>query len=508
MAANPFDAFDSSPAANPFDSFDAMPAAPVAAPAAAPVTMPTALTPDVIDPNASTGSKLLSLLHNASARLGLSTQAAQDYATYGGADVLQSQLPSSPSLDQLRAQTQQAHAAMGAGDIPIGLATGMVGPGLKAPAMAADLARAATGGSKLAGWGAGALASGGMGAGSAGLGTLGHGGSVQDILSSAKLGGGIGLGLGMLGVGSAKAGAPLASKSTAALQAESDAARADMTPYGFYGSDVRQAYDDARAALTPAQRGGISPTLNRNIRGQQAQIPNTSLTSADTINGFGRRIFRGAQNEDDIALATKIRENLHNNVLGSTPPVTGQPAGEALKLNTVANQATQNLKNSQMIDAWRQAAALPGSGGIGEEAITGAQAALKNKPYYYTDPNVNAAMQNVASAGSSLPGSWLFKHSVGYPLASAAVGAIGGGVHGYESGSADPWSAALREAAEFGTVGFLTGYGLPGARSALARRAINAAEPALTQGAPFGPPAGSDLLRAWLFSRGAKGAGY
>ena len=445
---------------------------------------------------------------------------------------------STPDIATLRAQTAQGREDLGpVAANAIDIATSMAGPTMKLPAAAADKVIEKTG-SKLLGWGAGALTAGGTSAVDAAAGTYGHGGSTDDALSAAKWGGGVGTLLGMLGVGSNKAltGAPGAPaypsppsaspsiveklagpawtgpfKDTAALQAESDAARAAMKPITFDPSDSDRVYDAARSSLTPAQRSGISPGMNQAIKAQRDEIANAANgPSADDINGFAGRIFDGATSRDDQALAAKIKNNLTNGVLGGAQPTSGHAVGEAIPLNDAANQATSNLKNSQMLDDWRAAAKIPGSGGIGEEATTGAQSALKNQPYYYSDPSSNAAMKNIAGAGSLLPGSWLFKHSVGYPLAGAAVGGLLGGGHGYQTGGDSPWVNAGKEALEMGSVGLLTGYGLPLARSGLASRALNQSAPALTQGATFAkqPPATGALLRALLNSQGSAGAGY
>ena len=104
-----------------------------------------------------------------------------------------------------RAQTAAANERLG----PVAYAANMTGYGpvsaLRIAPRAADAARALTGGSRLAGWGAGAAASGAEGAASAGLGTLGHGGSLQDAKTAAEWGAVLGLGLALSG--SARRGA-------------------------------------------------------------------------------------------------------------------------------------------------------------------------------------------------------------------------------------------------------------------------------------------------------------
>ena len=141
-----------------------------------------------------------------------------------------------------RAQTAAANERLG----PVAYAANMTGYGpvsaLRIAPRAADAARALTGGSRLAGWGAGAAASGAEGAASAGLGTLGHGGSLQDAKTAAEWGAVLGLGTGALGVGSARtpSGAPTLSANGA--EAARDMAYAPMNSVRFHPNDVDSAY--------------------------------------------------------------------------------------------------------------------------------------------------------------------------------------------------------------------------------------------------------------------------
>ena len=495
-----------------------------AVPAASSVNMPAALTYDRIDPNASLGSKALSYLHNFAVGGNLSTRAADDYLTRGYGDVLQAkaenalsgptvgglvkqqilgQSPEDARLAQLRGQTQAAHSAMGYMDPVIGVGVNMVGPGMKAPAAVADLARAATG-SKLAGWGAGALASGGVSAADAALGTLGHGGSLEDAKTSAEWGGGIGTLLGMLGVGSA--GTKVAPKSVAEAAQDTASAYAPMKRVAFGENDLAPAYTNAQNGLTAAQTDDLTEAFRPGgkIDSQLNLISKNGAASADEIDGFQRNLQNAARSGADKVLATRISENLRN-VLESASPITGHPIGHAADLQDIAKPAAAQLANANMIAEARRVGNLPGGGGVGETVPDAARSALKDNPQFYQG-DADTAMRGLAGAGGWVPGGTLVKHAIVYPTVGAALGALGGGASGYAGAGKgeDPWVRAGERALEWGTGGLAAGYGLPKLKNFLANKALVASAPTLTAGAPYMPQApGNQLLQAILHSRGA-----
>ena len=413
-----------------------------------------------------------------------------------------------PNVDAMRAQTQQYRKDIG----PVAATVADVAPifvggvATKGPAMAADAARAATGGSRLAGWGAGTLASGAQGAGSAALGTLGHGGSAQDAENAAEWGAVLGLGTGALGVGSARPrGAP--TLSAAEAEAARDLAYAPMNSVQFHPNDVDPAYTSVFTGLGKDQRAGLSPGFQSTLRDHLDQI-GQGVTTAGEIDGFARGVREAASTNADKVVAGRINENLRN-VLESATPVSGHSPGVAAVMQDGANVAQARFKNAQMLEEWRRQANLPTSGGIGEVAPSGAYSELKANPQFYSDPDVNAAMRGVAGAGGMIPGGWLIKHAVAYPAIGAALGAAGGGAAGFAGAGKgeDPWAKAAEEAAFFGGGGLLAGGGARFARNALTNRALRAAAPTLTSGAPYAAPptAMRDIVRSLIYSQGGGG---
>ena len=364
-----------------------------------------------------------------------------------------------------------------------------------------------TGGSRLAGWGAGAAASGAESAASAGLGTLGHGGSLQDAKTAAEWGAVLGLGTGALGVGSARtpSGAPTLSAKDA--EAARDMAYAPMNSVRFHPNDVDSAYTDGLTGLGKDQRAGLSDGFQATLREHLGQNA-VGTTSASEIDGFARGVSEAASTNADHVVAGRIRDNLRN-VLENATPISGHAPGVAAAMQDGAQAANKRFKNAQMLEEWRRQANLPTSGGIGEVAPSGAYSELKANPQFYSDPDANAAMRSVAGAGSAIPGGWLIKHAVAYPAIGAALGAGYGGVTGFAGAGKDedPWSRALEEAALFGGGGLAAGAGARWTKNYLTNRALGAAGPTLTSGAPYAAPptAVRDIVRSLIYGQGAAG---
>ena len=450
--------------------------------------------------------------------LGKFTNEMEDALTFGLADTATAKVGNwlsylgvpnaTPNVDAMRAQTQQYRKDIG----PVAATVADVAPmfaggvATRGPAMVADAARAATGGSRLAGWGAGTLASGAQGAGSGALGTLGHGGSAQDAESAAGWGAVLGLGTGALGVGSARPrGAP--TLSAAEAEAARELAYVPMASVQFHPDDVDPAYTSALLNLGKDQRAGLSDGFQSTLREHLGQNA-IGTTSASDIDGFARGVREAARTNADSVVAGRISDNLRG-VLENATPVSGHAPGTAALMQDGANAAQARFKNAQMLEEWRRQANLPTSGGIGEVAPSGAYSELKANPQFYSDPDVNAAMRGVAGAGGMIPGGWLIKHAVAYPAIGAGIGALGGGATGYFGAGKgeDPWSRALEEAAVFAGGGLAAGYGGGAARNALTNRALRAAGPTLTSGAPYAaaPTAFRDAVRNLIYGQGAAG---
>ena len=313
------------------------------------------------------------------------------------------------------------------------------------------------------------------------------------------MGGGIGLLLGLPGVGSAAA--PAASKSAAQAGADEAAAYARMKPVGFHPNDINAAYHDAWNDLTPAQINDLSPVFKApgSVVGDQLRTTRQAGgASADTLNGYVRNLRDRATTSADGVLANKISDNL-DDMFANTAPITNHPVGLASDLQTAAKTASGQARNAEMLEEARRVGGLPGGGGVGQTIPDAAQSALKNNPQFYTG-DADAAMRSLAGAGGWVPGGYMMKHAIAYPLA----GAVAGGVHGYATGGSDPWTRAAEEAGTGLVGGFAAGKVAPMIKSGLVKRALSTAGPTLTAGAPYNPPQApvNQLLQAILHSRG------
>jgi hypothetical protein len=275
----------------------------------------------------------------------------------------------------------------------------------------------------------------------------------------------------------------------------------------FHPNSVDQAYTGAFANLGKDQRAGLSPGFQSTLREHLDQI-GQGVTTAGEIDGFARGVKEAATTNADKVVAGRIGDNL-DRVLQTAPPVSGHAPGVAAQLQDAATAAHMRLENARMLEEWRRAADIPGSGGIGEVAPGGAQAELLKHPQFYSDPDVNTAMKSVAGAGGMIPGGWLIKHAVAYPAAGAAIGAVTGAGSGFFGAGKDesPGARALERALEYGGSGALAGFGARYGRDILTNRAIRAAGPTLTSGAPYVPPptAFRDAVRNLIYGQGAAG---
>ena len=308
-------------------------------------------------------------------------------------------------------------------------------------------------------------------------------------------------------VGAPTGGPDLVARSVEEARNAESAAYFPTHSIKFPGYQVSDAYNAARNGLSKDQEAGLSSGFRSLFDEHLEQNGKTGTTSASEIDGFQRGLNEGATTNADGVLANSIKENL-NNVLKNVKPVTssGDPdpnfaTGEAADLLAKARLAASQRMNAEGIAEARRVGALSGES-LGDTGVSWARGALKGKPQFYTDPDVNAAMSSVARAGSWLPPSYLFKHALAYPVA----GALTGGVHGYVTGGENPWGKAGEEALEMGTAGAAASYGLPAFRSLLTSQALKGAAPTLTAGAPF-PPAQPilDEVRNIIYGRSAAG---
>ena len=366
----------------------------MAAPAAPPTPMPAAMTYDKDDPNAGWGSWALSKLHNAAVGGNLFNRVVTDSATFGGADKLQSLVPGGPSVDELRAQTDQSRKDIGPVASAIADASGYaLGGGSLG---AGEKIAARLGGGYLARIGGSALESGGASA----LGTLGHGGDVDEALKS----GGVGLLLGgaagaIPGARGANAGA--VRPSTSDLEATASGLYAPLSKTQYPTDAVERVISNVNVpqGLQAKMSNALSDQIDR-IKGIVAQ---GGKTTANDIADFRASLLGAAKNDTDMLIAGKYVSALEN---GVGPKIAGDIAA--------ANAASNTAKTSGEIDNWiTQAGREPGK--VPNEV----NKAITNTPGFYK--GVMPELQDVANTGQGV-GSKIWE-AVKKPVIGAAIDA-------------------------------------------------------------------------------------
>ena len=390
--------------------------------AAPPTSMPAAMTYDPNDPNAGWGSWALSKLHNAAVGGNEFNRAVSDTATFGGLDKLQSLAPGSPSVADLRAQTDKSRKDIGPVASGIADAAGYaLGPGELG---AGEAIAARLGGGYLARIGGSALESGGASA----LGTLGHGGDVDEALKS----GGVGLLLGgATGAipGARGVNASAVRPSTSDLEATASGLYAPLSKTQYPTDAVERVVNNVNVpqGLQAKMSNALSDQIDR-IKGIVAQ---GGKTTANDIADFRASLLGAAKNDTDMKIAGQYVSALEN---GVGPKIAGDIAA--------ANAASNTAKTSGDIDDWiTQAQRSPG------KVPDAVNKAITDKPGFYK--GVMPQLQDVANTGSSVGGKlW---EAVKRPVMGAAIdagasyvggqsplsGAITGGLTGAIMGHAE-----------------------------------------------------------------------
>jgi hypothetical protein len=518
---NPFDAFDA-PQANPFDAFDGPPKTPGPTDAIAqPDTLPG------LDPRTATLGDYLMKLHQAVGGLGQIGGAAQDYGrvaanTFGVGDrflaradtnggVLATLFPGlagnvgSPSIGNLvkqqiagggdnyaanlaaeRAKTAAATERLGpAGSIAANLtgygpfaALGIAGKGgVLRTALEGGAAGAA------AGWGHGdGLADAAEGGAAGAVGGAGVGALTKYLVNPLAT-----LGANWFGKMTGALSDPTAV--TDALEANKNLAYLPTHSIGFDGLPIDQAYRTAVNTLGKDQVAGLSGGFKSAVQDHLEQNANGVPTSASEIDGFMRGLDEAAGTNADRTLAGRIKENLQE-VLDTTPPLTGQAPGVAADLIAKAKTAHQLYSNASDLQEWSQSLKGFGSSPAGQ--------AQKLAETYYPDPNSDEykALSNIAqAAGGSGQSAYNLMHMID-PLLGYVGASVGGG----------PGAMAGEIA------GHLMKPGLASALTAVqqrgTQRAIGGAYPALTKNPPtlWSPDLGQ-AVRALLLGKAAS-AGF
>ena len=269
--------------------------------------MPAAMTYDQNDPNAGWGQWALSKLHNAAVGGNLFNRVVQDSSTFGTMDKAQSLLPGSPSVDQLRAQTEQSRKDIGpyasaAADV-LGTVAGpgelKVGEGLSA----------LMGGSRWAKAGGAALENAGMNV----AGTVGHGDTdIADNLKAAGwglvTGGGDGGGIGVRLAKGVQAGVP---SPTPGLETTAAQAFAPLSKTQYPTAAVERVINGV--PVSQGLQSKISNSLSDQIDRIQGIVAKGGKTTASDIADFRASLLGAARNDTD-SLIVQYARALENGV--------------------------------------------------------------------------------------------------------------------------------------------------------------------------------------------------
>jgi hypothetical protein len=463
MADDPFADYKSPPKADdPFADYKS------------PAKMPAALTYDPNDPNASWGSWALSKLHNAAVGGNLWHKAFQDSSTFGGLDKAQSMLPGSPSLEDLRGQTEEARKQIG----PVGNLTAdiagyaMVPGGLKVGEGLAGLA----GGGKLAQIGGSAI----EGAGASGLGTLGHGGSWEDAGSSALVGGALG---GVTGAIPGGHSTRPVTPSTAELQGTASGLYKPLESKVYQSPDVAAALDKVGANVSQGLQSKISSNLSDQIERINRIVAKGGGTTASDIADFRSSLQAASRGKPDQAIVGQYLTELENRV----GPNMATKIKKAARSSNIA-------KTSGEIEGWL---AAPG------EAPKAIKGALKDNPdFYKAQPGLFDALTKIGSKADE-PG-WM--RQVANHIATTAAGSAIGEGYDYLTGD---HRGIIGGAIAGATMPKIKGYIRTGPVKGglLAAQHLNATGQALPTGAfsPAWQQAIGNLARQWGYGAGAAG---
>lgn len=314
------------------------------------------------------------------------------------------------------------------------------------------------------------------------------------------------------GAGGAVLGAPGAATGRGTLPATPTAAQFDqtaqnayreMSQVGYHPSVVDSAYAQATPTLTKSQLADVSPGFRQTIIQQRRINGASGVTSADSIDGFGRALQNAATTPADRVLAGRISDNL-DGVLDNAATLSGHAPGYASDLQDAANTAIGQRNDLQRLEGWQQKAAVTGGPDVATQArqwLTtdeGQRIAPPGSPQYDA---VNT-LAGTGSKGSYIP--WWAKHFILAPVAGVGIGE---GLH-YLTG--DENSPLTRVGEDVGMGLMLMGgqhaytSGTGAMASAAQKRAIDAARATIGTGTLYSPMKApnqtADMLRQ-LYSR-------
>jgi hypothetical protein len=436
------------------------------------------------------------MLHNLS-------QTFDDAFTMGGADLATAKggsalhsilgLPDVPSVDDLRAQTNAARAAL---PMPVRVAT--------------EGAGYAMGPGKLLGAAApgGVLGAIGEGTAAGALGAAGHG---ENIVPGALTGGAFGLGGGLL----SKAAGGIASKLgmgpdvnaaagdiTSSLKDTRDAAYDKMKGVFYKPSDLLDTLDQTKADIYASDPGGdlvgAAPRSMAALNSLYTRTADTAVNPTQTAHGILTTLDKlgdiqrspgGPEND----IAPMIKDRLNNFLQTANPVNPDLGPGDASNMLAAAKTAHQQYANAR--DLQQAAQSLRG---FGQSPTGWAQSTAEA---FHPDPNSPAykALSNIANSGGAPGGQsgYTVTHGVVHPLIEGlALATLPPGIA--------PAAAAM---ATFMGAKPLLNKAMGAGSTASQLNSIYKAYPTLT-GQQFKPPSGPDpgaALRALILGRAASG---
>lgn len=322
------------------------------------------------------------------------------------------------------------------------------------------------------------------------------------ILQSMAAGGAGGAVLGAPGSATGRGTLP-ATPTAAQFDQTAQNAYRDMSQVGYHPSVVDSAYNQATPTLTKSQLADISPGFRQTIIQQRRINGAGGVTSADSIDGFGRALQNAATTPADRVLAGRISDNL-DGVLDNAPTLSGHAPGYASDLQDAANTAIGQRNDLNRIEDWENTAAQDPSKDVSKLATNWLNSA-EGKRLAPQGSTQNAAYQMLASQsakGGYIP--WWVKHYIVGAGASIAAGETTAYLTGDEN---SPLARGAEELATGLTMGAAM-HGYSGATSAAnqaaQQRAINAARATIGSGQVYSPMRApnqtADMLRQ-LYSR-------
>ena len=447
----------------------------------------------------SSGYGVLDYLHSASQGLDAATRAATDWPTFGLVDKLFGK--------QAQADTAAAHKQMGAWDLPLSIAGSAVtgGPELQAAskiggAIAPTLSKLPLTGTGK--WLGGVLGTGAVGAPISGLGEYGHeAGWTPDpsaIGKASAIGGALNAGAGMLGGVVGRGGQLAPATSAADLKTQAQQAYAPLSNILYdASSEVHPRIDpiDAQNALRDwsGYKWGDASKTSKEVQ-TLLDKPQLSANDIQQSQSYLKSIARNPNSDPNDALYASHYVGKLQDVLENGTPQTGVPAGAgpgyAAQVKAEGDVLHGQASDVDRLNDWIAKSQVAGGPDVGSQAGSylrtqqGQRFAPPGSPGYDALNTLAGTAQGPLGGGQGIT-LWDLKHHLLWPAVGLA-GAQTAGAFGTAEGH-QPWWANIPEDLGGIAAGVLMKKGFNAAGVAAQRRAIEAAQTALSTGQQQSP---------------------